>query len=91
MAAWYSGVLVISSGKKLARGPDNWVDMGYGKVFKRYLLVSIQNGIVTNTKELSAKQFLALRDSKRELYRGTEEFRKKFNELKNKVSVMDKR
>ena len=83
VATWYSGTLVIPRGKLV-----NYVHMGYGSTYKRYLLVTVKAGAVVSSKKYNAKTFTAFRNAKFEDYKKTAEYRSKFDGAKSQEPTM---
>jgi hypothetical protein len=55
-ADWFTGYLVIPTGKLI-----EYVHMGYASTYKRYLILRIDQGVVTERRPMSAAQFRKFR------------------------------
>jgi hypothetical protein len=75
LAHWYTGVLLIPRGKMV-----NYVHMGYGSTFERYLLIEIREGKLASRREMTAKQFMEHRKKMFEAYKKTPEYRRQLAE-----------
>lgn len=52
-ADWYSGFLIIPDGKL-----KKYIHMGYASLYKRYLIIKIDKGLLIDKKRLSTEEFL---------------------------------
>ena len=66
VAEWYSGALIIPRGELV-----DYVHMGYGSTYERYLVLVIDDGRVVSRRELDADGFLALRQRRFEAFQRT--------------------
>jgi hypothetical protein len=78
VAAWYSGALVIPRGKLV-----KYVHMGYGSTYERYTIVTVNEGLVSRTLNLSAEDFANYRESQFQAFKRTSEYATKFKEAKS--------
>jgi len=69
LADWYSGTLIVPTGKMV-----NYVHMGYGSTYSRYLVVWVRKGEVTRQLDLSDKQFEELRRERFEAFKKTKTY-----------------
>lgn len=56
LADWYSGILIVPIGELV-----EYVHMGYGSTYSKYLVLSVRKGEVTRQLDLNAKQYMKLR------------------------------
>lgn len=75
LADWYTGGLLIPRGKMV-----NYVHMGYGSTFERYVLIEIRAGKLASRSEMTAKQFGEHRRKMFEAYKKTPEYRRQLAE-----------
>lgn len=83
VATWYSGALIVPKGKMV-----NYVHMGYGSTYRRYVILTVDAGVITKKLKLSAKKFKEYRDSQFEAYMKTDEYKAKFKAHKDDDSSM---
>lgn len=76
VATWYSGTLIIPSGKML-----EYVHMGYGSTFEHYTLVTVSEGSVIKSLDLDAEQFKQYRDAQFAAFQRTPEYAEKAKAL----------
>ncbi len=69
LADWYSGTLIVPTGKMV-----NYVHMGYGSTYSRYLVVWVRKGEVTRRLDLSDEQFMELRRERFEAFKKTKTY-----------------
>jgi hypothetical protein len=74
---WFTGVLVLPQGKLV-----NYVHMGYGSTYKKYLLIEIANGIFKQELKFNHKQYSAFKKDQYALFKKTDEYKKAVEELK---------
>jgi hypothetical protein len=80
-ADWYSGTLIVPSGK-LAQ----YVHMGYASVYDHYLILTARQGHVVEQHRFSRDEFLAYRRKKFALFQATEEYKQARETLKSEQS-----
>lgn len=78
LATWFTGHIVVPRGKLV-----EYVHLGYASTYKRYTILTIQRGLVTNRRDMKLKEFLAFRQSQFRTYQETEEYKKHFEQLKD--------
>jgi hypothetical protein len=66
LADWYSGTLIVPTGEI-----TEYVHMGYGSTYSRYLVVWVRKGEVTRQLDLDEKQFMELRRERFEAFKKT--------------------
>lgn len=76
-ADWYTGTLIVPTGEML-----DYVHMGYGSTYSRYLVVWVRKGQVLRQLELDDRQFTELRRERFKAFQKTEEYRKQYAESK---------
>lgn len=82
-ATWYSGALVVPLGRM-----TNYVHMGYGSSYERYLVIRVNDGQVVEQLELSESEFGEYAERKFEEFSGTEEFRKSLESMRKEAGGM---
>ena len=76
VAEWYSGTLIVPTGKLI-----NYVHMGYGSTYERYTVVWVDRGEVRKSLDLSADQFTELRKERFREFQKTAEFQKQLAKM----------
>lgn len=76
VAQWYSGTLIVPTGKLI-----NYVHMGYGSTYERYTVVWVDRGEVRKSLDLSAEQFTELRKERFRAFQRTPEFQKQLAKM----------
>lgn len=71
VADWYTGTLIIPDGEQV-----EYVHMGYGSTYAKYIVVSIKDGIETERHNLSREEFERFRDERFAKYKQTGEYKK---------------
>lgn len=71
VADWYTGTLIIPSGEQV-----EYVHMGYGSTYAKYIVASIKDGIETERHDLSLKEFERFRDERFAKYKQTDAYKK---------------
>lgn len=79
-ADWFTGTLIVPTGEM-----TNYVHMGYGSTYSRYLVVWVKAGTVVRDVELTEAQFNDLRREKFEAFKKTELYRKQYEESVGKL------
>ncbi|AWF81660.1 hypothetical protein BTJ40_12950 [Microbulbifer sp. A4B17] len=75
-AQWYSGTLIVPSGKII-----NYVHVGYGSSYERYQVLAVNNGNITKTLNFSHAEFISYREEKFSEFQKTELFKKEYENL----------
>ncbi|WP_315817767.1 hypothetical protein [Paraflavitalea speifideaquila] len=78
---WYTGLLVLPHGKLV-----NYVHMGYGSTYEKYILLEIGAGKLTQEKKLDYKAFAQFREQQFEAFRKTDEYKKLKTDLQKNGS-----
>lgn len=68
---WVTGILVIPYGKLV-----NYVHMGYGSTYEKYILLEIGNGDLKKEKKYNYKEYEKFKDRQFEAFKKTEEYQK---------------
>lgn len=71
VADWYTGTLIIPNGEQV-----EYVHMGYGSTYAKYIVVSIKDGIETERHNLSLEEFERFRDERFARYKQTDAYKK---------------
>ena len=77
VATWYSGALVIPQGELV-----NYVHMGYGSDYERYVVLSIKAGRVVDRRELTYVQFRDYRQGRFAAWKKTPQYAAALKELR---------
>lgn len=77
LADWYTGVLLIPRGKML-----EYVHMGYGSTYERYVLLEIRAGRLVGRHDMTADEFEAHRRRMFEAYKRTPDYARQLAESK---------
>lgn len=80
LARWYSGTLIIPTGKLV-----QYVHMGYGSTYSKYLVVWVRKGEVTRQLELDDKQFMELRRERFKLFQKTQTYRDQIEQTRKQL------
>ena len=78
VATWYSGALVVPRGKLV-----NYVHMGYGSDFERYVVLVVREGKVTARRDLDQKQFRDFRKARFAAWKKTPQYAAAAADLRN--------
>lgn len=81
VADWYTGALIVPDGKVV-----EYVHMGYGSTYERYIVSIIREGREVQRKSLSEAEFRHFRDVQFWKFKSTEAYRKMFDEIKARRS-----
>lgn len=81
---WITGILVIPYGKI-----KNYVHMGYGSSYSKYILLEIEKGSVNEVRKLKYKQYEVFKQKQFEAFKQTEEYKNMVKELKEKEDHND--
>lgn len=79
---WLTGLLVIPHGKLV-----NYVHMGYGSTYKKYILLEIYKGDLKKEKNFKYKEYEKFKDRQFEVFKQTEEYKKLKVDLKKDGST----
>jgi len=71
---WYTGLMIIPYGKMI-----NYVHMGYGSSYKRYILLEIHNGILANEYKFNNKEFIEFKIKQFEAFKKTTKYTEMVN------------
>ncbi|WP_222931475.1 hypothetical protein, partial [Xanthovirga aplysinae] len=82
---WFTGILVLPHGKLV-----NYVHMGYGSTYKKYLLLEIEKGAFRKKMKFNHKQYRAFKKEQFSLFKNTEKYKKAFEELKQRGNLDQK-
>ena len=74
---WFNGLLTLPYGEQI-----NYVHMGYGSTYENYILIEIEKGKSTKSKELNFKEYENLKEKQFEVYKKTDEYLERKKELK---------
>lgn len=74
---WMTGLLVLPYGKMV-----NYVHMGYGSTYKRYILLEIEKGNLKKEKQFGYKQYEKFKEKQFHAFKETEEYEKIKTEIK---------
>jgi len=74
---WLTGLLVIPHGKLV-----NYVHMGYGSTYEKYILLEIDKGDLIKEKRFKYKDYEKFKDRQFEVFKQTEEYKKLKMDLK---------
>jgi len=86
IADWYTGTLIVPKGKLV-----EYVHMGYGSTWERYLVVWVDKGEVRKQLELSAAQFIELRKERFKAFQKTAAYRESLAQLRENADDPDER
>lgn len=81
LADWYKGLLVIPLGEMV-----EYVHMGYGSTFEKYLLIQVENGVVVKEKQFNCEEYKAFRKRQFEEFKKTQEYLDYVKEIKEQES-----
>lgn len=79
---WVTGILVIPYGKLV-----NYVHMGYGSTYEKYILLETDKGTLKKEKKFTFKEYEKFKDRQFEAFRKTEEYQKLKTDLQKKGST----
>lgn len=68
---WLTGLLVIPHGKLV-----NYVHMGYGSTYKKYILLEFDNGDLKTEKKFDYKEYENFKEKQFQIFKKTEEYKK---------------
>lgn len=80
LAGWYSGTLIVPTGEMV-----EYVHMGYGSTYSRYLVISVHKGEVTRQLDLDDKQFMALRRERFKAFQKTKLYQDQIAETRKQL------
>lgn len=81
---WWSGLLVLPHGKLI-----NYVHMGYGSTYKKYILLAIDKGHFTTEKRFNHKAYEKFKDRQFQVFKGTQDYRDLVEKLKKEGSSQE--
>jgi hypothetical protein len=73
---WMTGLLVLPVGEIV-----NYVHMGYGSTYERYILLEIDNGNITKEKQFDYQEYKNFREKQFQAFKKTDEYQKMKTEL----------
>ena len=73
---WFTGILVLPYGEEI-----NYVHMGYGSTYENYILLEVEDGVITREKNLKAKEYELFKEVQFSQYKKTAEYKKTLKEL----------
>lgn len=76
-ADWYTGHIIVPDGKLV-----NYIHMGYASTYENYILLRVENGVVTRKWKADRAEFIKFRDAQFTAFKKTEEYRKALEESK---------
>lgn len=76
LADWYTGVLLIPRGKMI-----DYVHMGYGSTYERYVLLEIRAGKLAGRQDMTAGEFDTHRRRMFEAYKRTPAYRRQLADI----------
>lgn len=79
---WVTGILVIPYGKLV-----NYVHMGYGSTYEKYILLETEKGTLKKEKKFNYKEYEKFKDRQFEAFKKTEEYQKLKADLQQKGST----
>ncbi len=86
LADWYSGALIVPNGQLV-----EYVHMGYGSTYERYLVSTVKDGIEIGRRDLSGAEFRAYRKAKFVEFMGTPAYKAMFGDAKKGKDPMSDR
>lgn len=81
---WLTGLLILPYGKLV-----NYVHMGYGSTYEKYILLEIDKGNLKKEKSFNYKEYEKFREKQFEAFKKTEEYKKLKEQLKAKEAYTD--
>jgi hypothetical protein len=78
LARWFSGYIIVPDGKLV-----NYVHMGYGSTFEKYIMLRIENGMVKRYATADTATFAKFRDAQFAAYKRTDAYHDAFTKLLN--------
>ncbi|MBM4153329.1 MAG: hypothetical protein FJ220_07405 [Kiritimatiellaceae bacterium] len=82
---WFTGLLVLPYGETV-----KYVHMGYDSTYENYIVLEVKAGSITGERKFDYHQYKAFKEKQFNEYIKTEDYKKKFAELKNKGRDPDK-
>lgn len=70
LAEWFTGHVIVPDGKLV-----NYVHMGYGSTYEKYIVLKVEQGLITRTLAMDHAAFVRFRDAQFAAYKRTEEYR----------------
>lgn len=77
-ADWYMGHLIILDGEMVA-----YQHQGYASVFERYIIATVEKGIVTTSVRMDADRFIEFRQAQFDAYKKTDRYREQLEKFKS--------
>jgi len=81
VADWYSGALIIPDGRMV-----EYVHMGYGSTYERYIVALVRKGVETKRLRLSEQEFRQYRDTQFWKFKASDAYRAMVAEMKARQS-----
>ena len=78
-AEWYTGLIILPEGEM-----TNYVHMGYGSAFERYLVIRIKKGVVLKEKSFSGPEYQKFKKRQFDAYQKTAEYGRRVSSLRKK-------
>lgn len=76
---WFTGILVLPYGNIV-----NYVHMGYASTFENYILLEVDAGTFSKSRELDASGYVQFRDKQFEMFKKTPEYSALLKSLRDK-------
>lgn len=84
VAEWYSGALIIPDGAMV-----EYVHMGYGSTYERYLVALVREGVETKRLRLSEREFRQYRDAQFWKFKASDAYKAMVADMKARQSGAD--
>lgn len=75
-ADWFTGHILIPDGELV-----EYMHMGYGSTYEQYIILRVEDGVVTKSWEANQRQFLRFRKAQFELFKKTDIYTEAFTSL----------
>lgn len=82
---WMSGLLVLPYGECV-----NYVHMGYGSTYSKYILLEISEGNLTRELKLDHREYEAFKERQFKAFKKTDEYKAMKEEIRGKHDMSDK-
>ena len=82
---WFTGLLVLPHGEVV-----NYVHMGYGSTYEKYVLLEITKGILGRSKRFDYKEYEKFKDRQFAEFKKTDEYKKLVDDMKKDRNYDDK-
>lgn len=76
---WFSGILVLPKGRLV-----NYIHMGYGSTYKKYVLIEINNGNYRQELKFNHRQYKAFKKEQFALFKKTDEYKEAVERLRQR-------